>query len=139
MEGTARICGCTDVRPRVVHGSPAGGVYLSTDLYCTRKLALGDHTLIYAPLKSGCHVEFLFGWERAGSVGEHSWIGGVKSTLAGRVYNYHSSTLLVFLHIDVTIRHQIAGVDQAANHCPFCSCSNCGLYGSNNSLLLCTL
>ena len=43
-----------------------------------------------------------------------------KSTLAGRVYNYHSSTLLAFLHIDVTIRHQIAGVKQgvkqAVNH-----------------------
>ena len=61
-EGTARIRGCTDVRPRVVHGSPAGDVYLSTDLYCTRKLALGDHTLIYVLLKSGCHIEFfLFG------------------------------------------------------------------------------
>ena len=36
-----------------------------------------------------------------------------KSTLAGRVYNYHGSTLL---HIDVTIRHQIAGVEQAVNH-----------------------
>ena len=40
----------------------------------------------------------------------------VKSTSAGRVYNYHSSTLLAFLHIDVTIRHQITGVEQAANH-----------------------
>ena len=39
-----------------------------------------------------------------------------ESTLAGRVYNYHSSTLLAFLHIDVTIRHQIADVKQAANH-----------------------
>ena len=36
-----------------------------------------------------------------------------KSTLAGRVYNYHSSTLLAFLHIDVIIRHQIAGVKGA--------------------------
>ena len=34
------------------------------------------------------------------------------------MYNYHStcSTLLAFLHINVTIRHQIAGVKQAANH-----------------------
>ena len=39
-----------------------------------------------------------------------------KSTLAGRVCNYHSSTLLAFMHIDVTITHQIAGVEQAANH-----------------------
>ena len=31
-----------------------------------------------------------------------------KRTLAGRVYNHHSSTLLAFLHIDLTIRHQIA-------------------------------
>ena len=40
----------------------------------------------------------------------------VKSTLAGRVCNWHSSPLLAFWHIDVTMRHQIAGVEQAANH-----------------------
>ena len=31
----ARIHGCTDVRPRAVHESPVGDVYLSTGLYCT--------------------------------------------------------------------------------------------------------
>ena len=39
-----------------------------------------------------------------------------KSTLAGRVCNWHCSPLLAFWHIDVTMRHQIAGVKQAANH-----------------------
>ena len=33
-EGTACICGCTDVRPRAVLGSPAEDVYLSSGLYC---------------------------------------------------------------------------------------------------------
>ena len=37
----------------------------------------------------------------------------LKSTLAGRVFNLlHNSTLVAFLHIDVTISHQIAGVEQ---------------------------
>ena len=40
-------------------------------------------------------------------------IGSNKSTLALRVYN---CPLLAFLHIDVTISHLIAGVEQAANH-----------------------
>ena len=54
-----------------------------------------------------------------------------KSTLAGRVCNWHSSPLLAFWHIDVTMRHQIAGVEQAANEIgPFCSCTCCGLSGS---------
>ena len=40
-----------------------------------------------------------------------------KSTLAGRVFNLpHNSTLVAFLHIDVTISHQIAGVEQATDH-----------------------
>ena len=43
-------------------------------------------------------------------------ISGYKSTLAGRVCNWQSSPLLAFWHIDVTMRHQIAGVEQAANH-----------------------
>ena len=40
----------------------------------------------------------------------------IKSTLAGRVCNWHSSPLLAFWHIDITMRHQIAGVEQVANH-----------------------
>ena len=31
----AYIRGCTDVRPRVVCGSPVGDVYLSSGLYCS--------------------------------------------------------------------------------------------------------
>ena len=59
-----------------------------------------------------------------------------KSTLAGRVCNCHSSILLAFLHINVTIRHQIADVEQAVSHLvgPFCSCSNCGSSGSKQQL-----
>ena len=33
-----------------------------------------------------------------------------------RVCNWHSSPLLAFWHIEVTMRHQIAGDEQAANH-----------------------
>ena len=53
---------------------------------------------------------------RPGGTGTIPLIAAIKSTLAGRVCNSHSSPVLAFLHIDVTIRHQIAGVKQAANH-----------------------
>ena len=42
----------------------------------------------------------------------------IKNTLAGRVCNYHRSILLAFLHIDVTIGHQIADVEKAAIRSP---------------------
>ena len=39
-----------------------------------------------------------------------------KSTLAVRVYSWHSSTLLAFWHTDITITGQTAGVKLAVDH-----------------------
>ena len=63
-------------------------------------------------------------------------LSGSKSTLAG---NCHSSTLLGFLHIDITIRHQIAGVKQAANHLYRSLLQLWFCLAQSNGLLLCTL
>ena len=45
------------------------------------------------------------------------WCRVTKSRFnTGRECDLDSSTLLVFLHIDVTVRHQAAGEEEAANH-----------------------
>ena len=50
------------------------------------------------------------GLDFAVAVDFHNRLEQTKSTLSVRVYNLHSSTLLAFRHIDVTITGHIAGV-----------------------------